>query len=356
VLATRVNFGFERRVRIIQPLNVTHAVRSDSFAGVERYVCEVVNGLVARGHSARVIGGDPERMTAELRPEVTHVRASSTAEVLRGFAEGGRVDLVHTHMTAAEVAAIASRCWHRAPVIATRHFPDRRARSLPKVVGGVVRLALAEQIAISRFVARGIGEPTVVIHNGVPTRPAAELVCRQVLMMQRLDPEKAPGVGLHAWALSGLARSGWRLTIAGSGRLAASLQSLGRGLGIADSISFLGRVTDTDSLLQASSILLAPAPTEPFGLSVTEAMAHGLPVVAAAGGAHAETLGPEGTFFAPGDAAGAAAHLIRFAGDLGLRRAEGFRARRRQQELFSLERHVSRLEELYLWHWKRRGM
>ncbi len=151
----------------LRQLNVTHAVRSDSFAGVERYVCEVVNELVARGHCVKVIGGAPERMSAELDPKVTHLRASSTAEVLRGFAQGGRVDLVHAHMTAAEVAALGARYWHCAPVIATRHFPDRRARALPTRVGGVVRLGLAEQIAISRFVADGLGERSVVVYNGV---------------------------------------------------------------------------------------------------------------------------------------------------------------------------------------------
>ena len=331
------------------PLSVTHVVRSDSFAGVERYVCEVVNDLVARGHRARVVGGDAARMNAELDPLVTHLPASSTAEAFGRLAEGGRVDLVHAHMTAGEVAAVAARAWHRAPVVATRHFASRRARSLPNVVGKAIRLGLAEQIAISRFVAAGIGERSVVVYNGVPKRDPARLVTRQVLMMQRLDAEKAPAVGIRAWAESGLGESGWTLVVAGSGHLAGFLKSLGSQLGVVGSVRFLGRVSDTDALLEASSILLAPAPAEPFGLSVTEAMAHGVPVVAAEGGAHTETLGPGGSFFDPGDAKSAAEHLLRLSGDLRLRRAEGRRLRQRQQELFSLENHVSRLEELYRW-------
>ena len=47
-------------------LSVVQVVRSDAFAGVERYLCQVANGLDSRGHHLTVIGGDPDRMRAEL--------------------------------------------------------------------------------------------------------------------------------------------------------------------------------------------------------------------------------------------------------------------------------------------------
>ena len=64
------------------------------------------------------------------------------------------------------------------------------------------------------------------------------------------------------------------------------MTDLADALGVADSVDFVGQVADTDRLLGESSVVLAPAPEEPFGLSVVEAMAHGVPVVAADGGAH----------------------------------------------------------------------
>ena len=163
-------------------------------------------------------------------------------------------------------------------------------------------------------------------------------------MLQRLEEEKAPEAGLRAWAESGLGREGWRLLVGGSGRLAAAARRECERLAVSDSVRFLGHVGDTDALLRETSVMIAPAPGEPFGLAVVEAMAHGIPVVAAAGGAHLETLGADGLLFVPGDASGAASWLRRIAEDVPWRREVGARLRSRQQLLFSLDTHASRLE------------
>ena len=134
-------------------------------------------------------------------------------------------------------------------------------------------------------------------------------------MLQRLDTEKAPEVGLRAWAASGLAGRGWRLVVAGSGALRPGLEAECATFGPPCGVTFAGNVDDTDGLLAGASILLAPAPAEPFGLSVVEAMSHGLAVVAAAGGAHLETVGDAGVLFAPGDVTAAATALAGLADD-----------------------------------------
>ena len=53
-------------------------VVTDAFAGVERYVCQVANGLAARGHRVDAIGGDPDRMRAELDDERRPNRPADT--------------------------------------------------------------------------------------------------------------------------------------------------------------------------------------------------------------------------------------------------------------------------------------
>ena len=218
---------------------------------------------------------------------------------------------------------------------------------MTRVLAAVTSRIISCDIAISRFVAETIASPSVVIANGVPGRDQAPLVSSTVVMLQRLDTEKSPDVGIRAFSLSGLGDRGWRLVVAGRGELGPSLHRLAEGLGIAGSVDLVGLVTDTDALLDGASVLLAPAPLEPFGLSVVEAMAHGVPVVAAAGGAHLETVGEDGLSFPPGDPQAAAAALVRLAEDPPLRRAVGEALRRRQQDRFTLTRHVDRLEALY---------
>ena len=330
------------------PVTVTHVVVTDAFAGVERYVCRVADELARRGHMVTAIGGNPRRMRAELDEAVGFRPAPTLPRAAVALGRRPHPDVVHVHMTTAEGAAWLARPFTRAPIVATRHFARQRGSNPPaRVLARLTSRALSRDIAISRFVADTVHGPTILIPNGVPDRPAAALASTTVVMMQRLDPEKLPDVGVRAWAQSGLAGQGWRLVVAGVGDLRPTLEGLVHELGVEDSVCFAGQVEDTDLLLAGAAVLLAPAPAEPFGLSVVEAMAHGVPVVAADGGAHRETVGEDGLLVAAGDPAAAAAALSTLAGDPALRRAMGARLRRRQQERFSLEGHVDQLEALY---------
>ncbi len=287
-------------------------------------------------------------MAAELDPAVTHRAAAGVAAGASALARQRGADIVHVHMTAAEAAAWLAWPFQRAPVVATRHFAqDRGSSTAARTLARLTSTAITVDVAISRYVATSISGPSRLIYHGVANQPAASLESRTVVMLQRLDDEKATDVGISGWAESGLADEGWRLAIAGVGRAQPQLASLAADLGVVSSVDFLGAVDDTAGLLSESAVLLAPAPAEPFGLAVVEAMAHGLPVVAAAGGAHLETLGDDALLFPPEDAATAAGLLRELAHDAGRRRRIGERLRQRQRELFSLAHHLDELEALY---------
>jgi glycosyltransferase involved in cell wall biosynthesis/GT2 family glycosyltransferase len=329
-------------------LRIVHLVVTDNFAGVERYICHVANGLSARGHQVEVVGGASDRMRAELDHTVAHRPAASVLTGTLALVGARRTDLVHVHMTAAEACAFLAHPFHDTPIVATRHFAaERGSTALRRALARFTARPIGADVAISEFVARSVAGTTTLIPNGVVGRPQAPLDAPVVIMLQRLDEEKAPDIGIRAWAASGLGSRGWTLVIAGSGVLRPALERLVDELGCTSSVSFTGLISDTDGLLADSSILLAPAPAEPFGLSVVEAMSHGLAVVAAAGGAHVETVGDAGILFPPGDAGAAASALTRLADDAVERRAVGAALRFRQQERYSLALHLDRLESLY---------
>ncbi len=329
-------------------LRVVHVVVTDAFAGVERYICQVANGLSARGHQVDVIGGAPDRMGGELDHTVVHHPAASVPAGVRALVATRHADLVHVHMTAAETCAFLAHGIDDAPIVATRHFAaDRGSTVLRRAWARVAARPIVADVAISEFVARGVTGSTTLIHNGVAGRPQAPLAARVAVMLQRLEEEKSTDIGIRAWAASGLAERGWRLVVAGTGVLRPDLEYLVDRLGLAKSVDFAGQVDDTDALLAGASILLAPAPAEPFGLSVVEAMAHGLAVVAAGGGAHVETVGEDGLLFPPGDVGAAARYLERLGSDPELVTSIGHALRYRQQERFSVALHLDRLEALY---------
>jgi glycosyltransferase involved in cell wall biosynthesis len=337
-------------------LRIVHAVCSQGFAGVERYVCSVARRLTDRGHDVVVVGGDPHRMAAGAGPSVVARPGRSVSQVARALLAERRCDIVHVHMTAAELALVAVTPMITAATVSTRHFAAHRGSSAAAriAVRGIPRV-LDRQIAISQFVAERTEGSSVVLPNGVASWSVDALEAatatreRIVLVAQRLEAEKETAVAIEAFARSGLAREGWQLVIAGQGSQLDPTRASVASLGIGEAVELVGWVPDLQPWFRRASMLLAPAPAEPFGLTVAEAMAAGLPVVAARGGAHVETVGrahPE-TLFEPGDASAAADVLRRLSLDPELRKVMGRMAGAVQREHFDLDRHVDGLLAIY---------
>lgn len=329
--------------------SVVHVVRSDAFAGVERYICDVASGLRERGWQVSVVGGDVARMRAGLPDGTRHRPARTTTQVARALL-AERCAVVHAHMTAADLAACVTKPLTRSVVVSTRHFasPRGRRKLVRKVIGPLLS-GIDLRIAISDFVAGSSGDVERVVPNGVRDLPLSTSVerMRRVLVLQRLEAEKDTETAVRAWASCSLPRQGWTLAVVGGGSQSPRLRALAVELGVGDSVDLPGFSNDPDVLLQSAAALLAPAPAEPFGLAVTEAMAAGTPVLAARGGAHVETLGSDAWLFPPHDVRSCAALLDRLATDRDGARSYGQSLRERQVALFSLTRHLDALEDCY---------
>ena len=334
---------------------ICHLICTDNFAGVERYVAYVAAEQTRRGHHVRVIGGRPTAMAAALEPAgVDFCAAKSVRTVARAAMAGSRPDLVHSHMTAADTAAVLTRPIIRRPIVSTLHFARRRGHStFTNALYKGLRPFITQEIAISEFVAsKSAGSPKVIV-NGIPvpeTEPKGFDVRRPVVIMaQRLESEKDSATGIRAWASCELAKDGWTMQVLGDGKDRAPLELLAERLGVSDSVQFAGHVDDVLERLSYASIFLATASAEPFGLSVVEAMAVALPVVATASGGHIETVGSAtaDTMFRPGDSAAAAVVLRRLALNPNERMGIANASRERFLAEFTIERHVDRLDALY---------
>lgn len=325
---------------------VVHVVVTGNFAGVERYVCDVANETALRGWEATVVGGDPKWMSSVLAGEVRWLSGSTTAQAFRSLARAGVQDVCHAHMTLGEFVAVASRPWHRAPVVSTRHFAARRGSSLAgRALSRWIAPRLAYEIAISEFVARNLERPPdAVLQNAVPPSPCLwKQTNRTVLVLQRLEREKDTMTALRAWQASRLHEHGWALRVVGGGSERGSLEEWAKSSGLRE-VTFTDWTSAVAEELARAGILLASAPAEPFGLSVVEALAAGVPVVACAAGGHLETVGrlPDARMFPPGDAEAAAAALRSLLPD-PVRTTISEAARRLVESNFTIARHVDRL-------------
>jgi glycosyltransferase involved in cell wall biosynthesis len=333
-------------VRIVQ------VVVTDAFAGTERYVAQTSRELTRLGHDVTVIGGDRRQMTAVLGSSADWRPASSPPAALRRLLGVGRVDIVHCHLTYAEVAAVLTRPVHRAAIVSTLHLTAARgARRGGAAVRFLIPRAIAAEVAVSCYVGAvpgpGSARRVHVVRSGVPRDESSyDVDARTVVMMQRLETEKDTRIGLLAWRASGLAAAGWSLVVVGDGSQRESLETLASGDA---SVRFVGHVADVSSYLHSAGMLLATAPGEPFGLAVVEAMAAGVPVVACRSGGHLETAGavPSAAMFGVGDVDEAARCLAELASDPVRRKQLSDAGRAVQRREFSLDRQVGELEAIY---------
>jgi glycosyltransferase involved in cell wall biosynthesis len=172
-------------------------------------------------------------------------------------------------------------------------------------------------------------------HGGLP-----------IVAAGRLSPEKGYGVLLRALAVVCRRRPDVWLALVGDGVERARLQSLSRELGIADRVWFVGSSTHPWPWFGIGSVFVHPALWEGFGMSLLEAMALGLPVIATScPGGPKELLegGRSGLLVPPGDEIALACAIERVLQDPILRADLRARARTRA-DAYSPEKVASILE------------
>ncbi len=279
--------------------------------------------------------------------------------VFREFAP----DVVHTHSYVLRYARRAARA---IAVVHTLHNlsgndPDKLTAWLDGFAfrKGVVPVAVSAAVARS-FQARCGMAPAAVIPNGIDVRrfhrPEARGKWRSahgfseadvlITSVARLEPQKDPETLIRAFASAGVH---CHLLLAGDGSLRDNARRCAVQSGVAGRVHFLGVLPDVAELLCASDVFALASRWEGSPLSVMEAMAAGLPVVATAVGGVPELVenGVFGLLSPPADTGSLALALASLATDAGRRRAMGEAARARAAA-FGVEAMVAAYGDLFL--------
>lgn len=131
--------------------------------------------------------------------------------------------------------------------------------------------------------------PSMISPNFVPNdwtlRPPDHPTSRDLITVGRLAAEKFQTFALHIIAALKQRERPTTLTIVGSGGELSRLVKLAEELEISDLVSFAGSRTDVRELLMSHRAYISTSVVETFGITVIEAMATGLPVLAAPSGA-----------------------------------------------------------------------
>jgi glycosyltransferase involved in cell wall biosynthesis len=185
-----------------------------------------------------------------------------------------------------------------------------------------------------------------------PARPVAgQLICVGVLSRHK-------GQDLLVEALAGLADRDWRCVLAGSldrdPDFVEHLRARITRLGYDHRIQLSGVLTGAalSHAYTTADLLVVPSRSETYGMTVTEAFAHGLPVIATTAGGLPEAFGPAtaggigpGQLIPPDDPAALAAALGDWLGDDGHRHRIRAAVRERQAALRGWEQTTQEIAE-----------
>jgi glycosyltransferase involved in cell wall biosynthesis len=277
-------------------------------------------------------------------------------------------DVVHTHNSKALFyGGPASRLARVPAVVHTRHgqrFQCTRSdnaifRFLTRTVDRVVcvsrdsaRLSAAEGITPRRI--RNIWNGIDATRFGY-TGPEAG---GPAVMVGRLTFEKDVETLIQAAALAVRHYPAFRLDIAGNGDRLSVLREMAVRLGLAERVRFLGEIHHVPELLARCSLLVLPSLTEGISLTLLEAMARGLPVVATRVGGNPEVIvdGDTGYLTPVGQPEPLAERMVHLLRRPELSRDMGRRARERVLAHFQAPDMVARYELLYNETLRCRGM
>jgi glycosyltransferase involved in cell wall biosynthesis len=198
-----------------------------------------------------------------------------------------------------------------------------------------------------RIVAAGFPTDRVrVIENAV--QPPAPHDRREARTRLGLPPESPVAVCLARLVdqkRHDLLLEAWRdqapdavLLLAGDGPNRARIEAQVADLGLGGRVRVLGARTDVDWLLAAADVSVLATDWEGLPISVLEAMAAGVPVVASAVGGLADTLPGAACLVAPGSADALAAGLAGLLADAGARTTFGAAGAALVADRFGVER------------------
>lgn len=273
-----------------------------------------------------------------------------------------RADVVHLNISTLIGGLVGARLARRPVVLHVRESYAGRERAW-RAYCRLVRPLITRAIAISNDVATelrdaGLGDRTVVVHNGLPFAALAPPTAREggpVVAVGRINDWKGQDVLVEAVAV--LRERGVRVPVEIAGdalpeqrHLEDALRALAAERGVRDDVRLLGYVDDVPSLLARASIFVLPSKRpEPFGLALLDAMAHGLPCIATDAGGPRDMIdhGRTGLLTPMGDPVALADAIERLWNDPDLRARLGAAAAADVRARFSIERTAADVVSVY---------
>ena len=287
-------------------------------------------------------------------------RVAAVARRLRAL----RPDILHTHNPAPHMVGALAACLCGVPVV----INTKHGRNYPHVGKSVLANRLAtwlssKVIAVSQDAAdvamkiEKVSQRKVdVIRNGIDLakfplarRPRRELQRRAVHVARISYSSKDQRTLLRAVRIVADQHPDFVVDIVGDGPDRSDLEALCDELRLRSHVNFIGFRDDVQSFLSHAEFFVLSSVTEGVSITLLEAAASGLPIVATNVGGNPEVTvhGETGFLVPPRSPEALAAAMLDMLKDTNRARRMGISGRRRVEEHFDLRRSVAKYEDLY---------
>jgi len=284
------------------------AVSSLAAGGAERAITELANGWAVKGWQVALLtlstpGSDHYSLTPAIErialdiiwdsPTLWHGVASN---IRRSFAIRTAVrrfgpDVVVSFVEQTNIRMLAALVGTGIPVIVSERIDPRQHpvglawTAARRLLYPLARRVVVQTEAVAEWARRVVAASRVrVIPNFVREMPEppewSVRSSQEILAVGRLDKQKGFDLLLEAFARSGLAARGARLTLLGEGPERSALERQAQALGIAERVTMPGVVRDPETWMARAAVFVLPSRYEGFPNALLEAMAMGCPVIA----------------------------------------------------------------------------
>lgn len=309
-------------------LRILHITHSLNIGGLERVVVDLAKGFKKKGcivsicclNGKEPLGAEAEKAGIKVfslnkKPGIRWGIPFCIARIIR---EEG-INVVHTHNEAGLIYGAAAAILAKiSNIIHTEHGkePNYDSKRILQIAEKLLLKKIKHVVAVSVDLKDKIISSTnidknkiLVIHNGIDIESFQRSELREKMRMEL-------GISPDSFVIGNIARMvplknhkflitifkellkdfpKLKLVLVGDGLLKRELEIYSEEIGLSNSVIFLGERKDIAELLTAFDLFILPSITEGISITLLEAMASGIPIVASKVGGNPEIIENERT-------------------------------------------------------------
>jgi glycosyltransferase involved in cell wall biosynthesis len=363
-------------------MRITHVVENLNRGGLERVVIDLIEQQQRLGHACQVVClFEPGRLADEIQrlgvPLVACGKKNGfdidALRKMRSAIIDHKATVIHSHNAVAHYYAVLAAAFLGGRRINTRHGMANHPFSWKREILYRMSMVFSDVAAVvcdrarENFLKYRIlpKSKAVTIYNGIPVDRFVmrNAEARKKLLSEtgwpedavvlgkvaRLNPPKDHRMLLQSMALAHAAEPKVRLVLIGDGPLRAELEALSQKLNLVEVVCFMGDRSDVASLLPGFDVFVMSSTTEGYSISLLEACASALPIVATDVGGNREIIadGLNGYLVPAKLPERFAEAILRLIRAPAVRAEIGLRNRKFAEELGSVRAMANRYDALY---------